>query len=185
MIAELANLPLVTPLLGDIGLSLLQLLLFFCSLWLIFLILIQRGKGGGLTAAFGGGGGDSAFGAKAGDAFTKITIITALVWITLCMVTIAKYNPPDSPDNPFAQNNQVQNTAPGLGAGASMSPEAGGDEAGSGTAESGTAESGTAESGAAGSAESGAAGSAESGSSDAGSADSESADAGSSDSSDN
>ena len=39
-------------------------------------------------------GGQSAFGSKAGDAFTKITVITALVWITLCMVTIARYNPP-------------------------------------------------------------------------------------------
>lgn len=91
---------------ADIGLSLLQLLLFFVSLWLIFLILIQRGKGGGLTAAFGGGGGDSAFGAKAGDAFTKITIVSALVWITLCMVTIARYNPPEQAENPYAQNDE-------------------------------------------------------------------------------
>lgn len=116
---DLANLPIATPLLGDIGLTLLQLLLFFVSLWLIFLILIQRGKGGGLTAAFGGGGGDSAFGAKAGDAFTKITIISALVWITLCMVTIARYNPPAQAVNPFAQGDQQQQAQDNEG-GASM-----------------------------------------------------------------
>ena len=47
------------------------------SLFLIFLILIQRGKGGGLAGAFGGVGGSSAFGTKAGDVFTRITIYTA------------------------------------------------------------------------------------------------------------
>jgi len=122
MMAELANFPLIQPILGDMGLSILQLLLFFVSLWLIFLILIQRGKGGGLTAAFGGGGGESAFGAKAGDAFTRITIVTSLIWITLCMVTIARYNPPDQPVNPFAQGDQQQQQTSTLSGGASMSP---------------------------------------------------------------
>lgn len=118
---EFSNQIFFQPVLADIGLTLLQLLLFFVSLWLIFLILIQRGKGGGLTAAFGGGGGDSAFGAKAGDAFTKITIVSALVWITLCMVTIARYNPPAAAVNPFDETNQenveFEDAAlPGIGA---------------------------------------------------------------------
>jgi len=113
------------PVLADIGLSLLQLLLFFVSIWLIFLILIQRGKGGGLTAAFGGGGGDSAFGAKAGDAFTKITIVSALVWITLCMVTIARYNPPDQAVNPYAQADEQLPVDQGLSAGGAMMPAEG------------------------------------------------------------
>lgn len=117
------------PVLADIGLSLLQLLLFFVSLWLIFLILIQRGKGGGLTAAFGGGGGDSAFGAKAGDAFTKITVISALVWITLCMVTIARYNPPDQAENPYAQVDEQPPAEEGLSAGPTSSSSMSGGEA--------------------------------------------------------
>jgi preprotein translocase subunit SecG len=29
-------------------------------------------------------GGQSAFGTKAGDTFTKITIVTAIIWIVLC-----------------------------------------------------------------------------------------------------
>jgi preprotein translocase subunit SecG len=37
-------------------------LIILTSLFLIFLILIQRGKGGGLAGAFGGVGGSSAFG---------------------------------------------------------------------------------------------------------------------------
>ena len=40
-----------------------------CSLFLIALVLIQRGRGGGLAGAFGGAGGQSAFGTKAGDVF--------------------------------------------------------------------------------------------------------------------
>lgn len=122
---------------ADIFLSLLQLLLFFVSLWLIFLILIQRGKGGGLTAAFGGGGGDSAFGAKAGDAFTKITVVSALVWITLCMVTIARYNPPEQAENPYAQGDeQSPGSKPPAAGGASLS--SGLDEAADAAAEAGT-----------------------------------------------
>ena len=69
-------------------------LLTFVSVFLMLLILVQRGKGGGLTGALGGMGGQSAFGAKAGDAFTKITTITSIIWITLCMLTIAFFNPP-------------------------------------------------------------------------------------------
>ena len=78
----------------DLGLLVMEVLLFVTSLFLMLLILVQRGKGGGLTGALGGMGGQSAFGSKAGDAFTKITIITAMIWIMLCMVTIAAFNPP-------------------------------------------------------------------------------------------
>ena len=53
------------------------------GLFLIVLVLIQRGKGGGLAGAFGGMGGQSAFGTKAGDLFTKITIGVAAFWIVL------------------------------------------------------------------------------------------------------
>ena len=79
---------------GEIGLTFLGILLFLSSCFMILLILVQRGKGGGLTGALGGMGGQSAFGAKAGDVFTRITVITAIIWITLCMITIAAYNPP-------------------------------------------------------------------------------------------
>ena len=44
------------------------------GMFLIGLILLQRGRGGGLAGAFGGMGGQSAFGTKAGDIFTRITI---------------------------------------------------------------------------------------------------------------
>src|SRR5512134_3349105 len=69
----------------------LMILLFMTALFLIGIILIQRGKGGGLAGAFGGMGGQSAFGTKAGDTFTKITIGVAAFWILLCIVSIWKF----------------------------------------------------------------------------------------------
>src|SRR4026208_1984196 len=39
----------------------------FGSLILVLLVLIQKGRGGGLASAFGGGGGNTAFGSKTGD----------------------------------------------------------------------------------------------------------------------
>lgn len=68
--------------------GLLMVLLLLTALFLIVLVLIQRGKGGGLAGAFGGMGGQSAFGTKAGDLFTKITIGVASFWIILCIITV-------------------------------------------------------------------------------------------------
>lgn len=68
--------------------NLLMMVLLFTALFLIVLILIQRGKGGGLAGAFGGMGGQSAFGTKAGDMFTKITIGVASFWIILCIIMV-------------------------------------------------------------------------------------------------
>ena len=79
------------------GLFILGLLLFVVSFFMMLLILVQKGKGGGLTGALGGMGGQSAFGSKAGDVFTKVTVITAIIWIVLCMLTIQLYNPPPRP----------------------------------------------------------------------------------------
>lgn len=72
--------------------GILNSLLVLTSLFLICLVLIQRGKGGGLAGAFGGMGGSSAFGTKAGDIFTRVTMITALVWILLNMILVVLYN---------------------------------------------------------------------------------------------
>lgn len=75
-------------LLAGIGQSLVGILMFLTALFLILLVLVQRGRGGGLAGAFGGMGGQSAFGAKAGDTFTKITIFAAAFWILLCMAAV-------------------------------------------------------------------------------------------------
>src|SRR5450830_552048 len=66
--------------------GLLMVLLLFTALFLIVLVLIQRGRGGGLAGALGGMGGQSAFGTKAGDLFTRITVGVAGFWILLCLL---------------------------------------------------------------------------------------------------
>jgi len=72
--------------------AVLNVLLVVTSLFMICLILIQRGKGGGLAGAFGGMGGSSAFGTKAGDVFTRVTIYVAIFWGFLAMVLVYQYN---------------------------------------------------------------------------------------------
>lgn len=62
--------------------------LVLTSLFLILLVLVQRGRGGGLAGALGGMGGQSAFGTKAGDVFTRITVGVAAFWILLCILSI-------------------------------------------------------------------------------------------------
>ena len=58
------------------------------SAFLILLILIQRGKGGGLIGALGGAGGSSPFGSRAGDQFTRLTIYVAIAWLFLTMIQV-------------------------------------------------------------------------------------------------
>lgn len=73
--------------------SVLNVVLLIVGLFLILLVLIQKGKGGGLAGAFGGSGGSSAFGSRAGDTFTRITIYVAAVWILLIMILIKMVQP--------------------------------------------------------------------------------------------
>ena len=84
---------------------LLNVLVIVLSLLLMFIVLIQRGKGGGLAGAFGGVGGSSPFGSRAGDAFTKITLYMAAVWILLIMihVKVVKYDMAVEAEKPALQ----------------------------------------------------------------------------------
>jgi preprotein translocase subunit SecG len=65
-----------------------NLAILLLGTFLILLVLIQRGKGGGLAGAFGGAGGSSAFGSRAGDTFTRITIGVAAAWILMLMIQV-------------------------------------------------------------------------------------------------
>jgi preprotein translocase subunit SecG len=73
--------------------GLLNFLLIMLSLFMILLVLIQRGKGGGLIGALGGAGGSSAFGSRAGDTFTRITIVVATIWLFLILALIKIVQP--------------------------------------------------------------------------------------------
>jgi preprotein translocase subunit SecG len=78
------------PLFADVSTwsILLNAVVILLSLLLMFIVLIQRGKGGGLAGAFGGVGGSSPFGSRAGDTFTRITLYMAAVWILVIMIHV-------------------------------------------------------------------------------------------------
>jgi len=63
------------------------------GIFIVLLVLIQRGRGGGLAGMLGGAGGSSPFGSRAGDTFTRITLVVAVVWIILNMIQISILQP--------------------------------------------------------------------------------------------
>lgn len=75
-------------LIGQVSHYFFGITLFVTSLFLILLVLVQRGRGGGIAGALGGAGGQSAFGTKAGDLFTRITVGVASFWILICCLAI-------------------------------------------------------------------------------------------------
>ena len=56
------------------------------SLFMILLVLVQKGRGGGLAAAFGGMGGNTAFGSKTGDVLTWTTAVVFGIFVVLAVV---------------------------------------------------------------------------------------------------
>jgi preprotein translocase subunit SecG len=63
----------------------MPIFVFFCVI-MILLVLIQKGRGGGLSGAFGGSGGNTAFGAKTGDVLTWATSIVFALFVILAVV---------------------------------------------------------------------------------------------------
>ena len=77
-------------------------LFIIISVFLILLILIQKGRGGGLASAFGGAGGNTAFGSKTGDVLTWATSIVFGVFLLLSVTLnlLAKNQADDTGDAP-------------------------------------------------------------------------------------
>lgn len=69
-----------------------QILLFLTAVFIVLLVLVQRGRGGGLVGALGGLGGQSAFGTKAGDKVMWTTVVIAAAWILLCAASVRYFN---------------------------------------------------------------------------------------------
>lgn len=94
---------------ASLGSAALGWLMGILSLFLILLILVQRGKGGGLTGALGGPGGQSAFGSKAGDTFTVITVVAASIWAFVCGFAMWSLGSSSAPiaDIPAAQQEET------------------------------------------------------------------------------
>ena len=68
-------------------------LFVICCLALILIILVQKGRGGGLSSAFGGGMAGGILGSKTGDFLTWVTIVLVGVFLTLAVVMGKFYKP--------------------------------------------------------------------------------------------
>lgn len=68
-------------------------LFFVSAVALILLILVQKGRGGGLSAAFTGGAASGIMGSKTGDFLTWVTIVLAGLFLIFA-VLLAKYYRP-------------------------------------------------------------------------------------------
>jgi preprotein translocase subunit SecG len=152
------------PLVGAIIQTVFGVLMFLAALFLILLVLVQRGRGGGLSGALGGMGGQSAFGTRAGDTFTYVTIWASAAWILLCIAAVkflgfqpgklgaeaagasraAETAPLDGATQPPAEGETGPATStvpsgtgaePSSGSGAGGATEAGADEGGAASAE--------------------------------------------------
>ncbi|MCF7956373.1 MAG: preprotein translocase subunit SecG [Phycisphaerae bacterium] len=87
------NLPLANVLITFIGIVWL-----IVALLLIGIILIQKGKGGGLGGAFGGaGGGGGLLGTKTGDFLTWVTIGLVFLFFFLAIILV-KYGKLSAPE---------------------------------------------------------------------------------------
>jgi preprotein translocase subunit SecG len=110
--------------------ALIMVLLFLTSTFLILLVLVQRGRGGGLAGAFGGLGGQSAFGTKAGDLFTRITIGVAAFWIILCAASVKLLSEGSRTTFNLGTSNSTAPGATGAATKASPKADASGQKAG-------------------------------------------------------
>jgi preprotein translocase subunit SecG len=90
--------------------NLIVLLWVFVAVALIFIILIQKGRGGGLSSAFGGGMAGSLLGTKTTDWLTKVTIGIVLAFLLLAVVMNKYYKPKLSEQ---LQESTTTTTAPG------------------------------------------------------------------------
>ena len=76
----------VSPLMGFVG-----IVWSVIAVTLILIILVQKGKGGGLSAAFGGAGGGGLLGTKTGDFLTWVTISLVILFLLLTIIMVKWY----------------------------------------------------------------------------------------------
>jgi preprotein translocase subunit SecG len=69
----------------DVFFYITMVLFLTVCVFMILLVLIQKGRGGGLASAFGGAGGNTAFGSKTGDVLTWATSVLFGVFLVLAV----------------------------------------------------------------------------------------------------
>ena len=84
----------VLPLLAvGILMKFVAVLFLLVSVVVVLTILIQKGRGGGLSGAFGGGMASGLLGSKTGDFLTWVTIVLVAVFLTLAVLMAKFYRP--------------------------------------------------------------------------------------------
>ena len=71
----------------------IAVLFFVCAVALVLVIWIQKGRGGGLSGAFGGGAAGGLLGTKTGDFLTWVTIGLVGMFLLLAVVMAKFYKP--------------------------------------------------------------------------------------------
>jgi preprotein translocase subunit SecG len=87
--------------------NVVAVLFVLCCIALILIVLIQKGKGGGLSGAFGGAMASGILGSKTGDFLTWVTIVLAGVFLFLA-VLMAKFYREEVSDYGISQPVQQQ-----------------------------------------------------------------------------
>jgi preprotein translocase subunit SecG len=73
--------------------NLIAVIFLISSIVLILIILIQKGKGGGLSSAFAGGMASGLLGSKTGDVLTWITIGAASIFVFFALILSKWWKP--------------------------------------------------------------------------------------------
>jgi len=94
----------------------ISVLFIIVSILLVLVVLLQKGRGGGLGAALGGAG-SAAFGTKVGDLMTWVTIVLTSLFLLLAIGATMMFRPPETqadqpglepnPAIPIAENVRV------------------------------------------------------------------------------
>ena len=115
----------VLPLLAISFLMKVVMVLFFiCAVVLVLVVLIQKGKGGGLSGAFGGGAVSGILGTQSKGPLTWMTIVLAGVFLVLAVV-MAKFFRPSISD--FGAGGSVRQEQSASGQQPSIPPATGGE----------------------------------------------------------
>ena len=84
----------VFPLLAvGVVMKVVAALLVICAVVLVLIILVQKGRGGGLGGALGGGLAGGILGSKTGDFLTWVTIVLVALFLTLSIIMAKFYKP--------------------------------------------------------------------------------------------
>jgi preprotein translocase subunit SecG len=104
-------------------------LFLICCVAVVLIVLIQKGRGGGLSTALAGGVASGILGSKTGDFLTWVTIVVVGVFLALAVLMARFYKPvvgQFGPPQPVQQEQPVQRPAKG---GMEQPSPAGGSEA--------------------------------------------------------